>query len=258
MKNSKKLEKSKGVLLYATNTETVDYQSIASVSSQLAKHYLQLPVTVVGGNQETNSRYSIDSNKFERWNNLGRYRAYDDSPYDITLLLDCDYLVFSESLLKILDNLNGYKIARQNQFVGNASPDRMHQYSIPQLWATVVAFDRSDKSRLLFDLVGRIQRNYGYYSKLYNIPAGIYRNDFAFTIADNILNGYCQDHVNYLPWPITSISQPIQSLKLEGSKFYLKSNNRGYILPKQDLHIMSKAWFQTGECDAVLKEALNA
>lgn len=258
MKNLKELEKSKGVLLYASNTGTVDYQMIAEVSGQLATHHLHLPVTVVAASQKNNSRYNIDSGKFEQWNNMGRYCAYEDSPYDITLLLDCDYLVFDDSLLKILDSLEGYKIARQNNFVENSSPYRMHRYSLPQLWATVVAFDRSNKSRLLFELVGRIQRNYGYYTKLYNIPSGIYRNDFAFTIADNILNGYCQDHSNYLPWPITSISQPIQSLRLNGNKFYLKSSNKGYVLPKQDLHIMSKAWFQTSECRDVLEEALNA
>ena len=258
MKNLKKLEKSKGVLLYATNTDTVDYLSIANINRQLIERYLQLPVTIVSSESSSNRRYNIDSNEFEQWNNLGRHTAYDDSPYDITLLLDCDYLVFDSNLLKILDGVSGYKIARHNRFVEGTSPNLIHRYSLPQLWATVVAFDRSETSKMLFDLVGRIQRNYGYYTRLYNIPAGNYRNDYAFTIADNILNGYCQDASNYLPWPIVSISQPIQSLRLQGDKFYLRSGDRGYVLPKQDLHIMSKAWFASEDCRTVIKEALNA
>lgn len=258
MKNLKKLEKSKGVLMYATNTETIDYNSIANTNRRLIEHYLQLPVTIISSVPSQNHRFNIDSNKFEKWNNLGRYNAYEDSPYDITILLDCDYLVFSNSLLKILPVLNGYKIARHNNFVETSTPDKMHQYSLPQLWATVVIFDKSKKSRLLFELVGRIQRNYGYYTRLYNIPAGNYRNDFAFTIADNILNGYCQEQNNYLPWPITSISQPIQSLRLTNNMFYLKSSSKGYVLPKQDLHIMSKAWFASVDCVTVIEEALNA
>lgn len=258
MKNLKRSENSKGVLIYATNTDTVDYLSIANINRRLIEHYLKLPVTIISSTVSDNRRYNIDSLKFEQWNNLGRHNAFEDSPYDITLLLDCDYLIFDRALLKILDLCTGYKIARHNDFVETAAPDKIHRYSLPQLWATVVAFDRSKQSELLFDLVGKIQRNYGYYTKLYNIPAGNYRNDFAFTIADNIINGYCQDPINYLPWPIVSITKPIQSLTLNQNKFFLKINDKGYVLPKQNLHIMSKAWFSTDDCSNVVRTALDA
>ena len=46
MQNSKKSEKSKGVILFAFNT-SVDYVAIADQSSQLIQHNLKLTVTLV-------------------------------------------------------------------------------------------------------------------------------------------------------------------------------------------------------------------
>ncbi len=35
----------------------------------------------------------------EQWHNLDRCHAYDLSPYDTTLLMDIDYLPFTDNLL---------------------------------------------------------------------------------------------------------------------------------------------------------------
>lgn len=258
MNNLDKSEKSKGVLLFATNTDTIDYVAIAEMSSKLISHYLQLPVTIVTSGTSNNRRLSVDTGKFESWYNNYRYSAYEQSPYDITLLLDCDYLVFNRNLLKLLHNVSGYKIAKHNNFVESISPTYMGKHSIPQLWATVIIFDKSEKSKLLFELVGKIQRNYGYYCALYNIPPSNFRNDFAFAIADNIINGYCQDIENYIPWSLTTISEPITDLSLIQNKFYLKTKDRAYVLPKQDLHIISKAFLQSTQCRELIERDINA
>jgi hypothetical protein len=258
MNDSNKSVKSKGVVLFATNTDTVDYVAIAHRAERLINHYLGLPVTMVEGTRRPNRRYNVDSGQFEQWNNTGRSMAYDLSPYDQTILLDCDYLVFDDNLLKVLESNVDYKIARHNRFVDHADHNTMGKHSLPFLWATIVVFDRTPKSQMLFDLVARIERNYAYYCRLYNVRDTIYRNDYAFTMADNILNGYCQDNANYLPWPMISVANPIDSLELRDQKLLLKVKDQAHVLPKQNLHILSKAFLMSDACERLIEAAIDA
>ena len=94
--------KSRGVVLFAENTDTINYLAIAHRAERLINHYLDLPVTIIGGESSIkNKRYNTDSGEFEPWNNSGRHAAYELSPYDQTILLDSDYLIFDRNLLKI-------------------------------------------------------------------------------------------------------------------------------------------------------------
>jgi hypothetical protein len=259
MTNLNKSEKSKGVVLFATNTDTIDYEAIAHRASRLISHYLKLPVTIITNNiKSKNQRYSIDSGQFEQWNNAGRAQAYALSPYDQTILLDSDYLIFDDNLLKIVDTVNDYTIARHNTYIDGADAGAMGTYSLPTLWATVVVFNKTPRTKLLFDLIGKIERNYSYYKKLYNIRESNYRNDYAFTIADNILNGYCQDPINYLPWPIVSFCNKVQSIKLKDGKLLVKSDTQAWAMPKQSLHVMSKAYLLSDDCNILIEDAINA
>ena len=258
MNDSNKSVKSKGVVLFATNTATVDYVAIAHRAERLINHYLGLPVTMVEGTRRPNRRYNVDSGQFEQWNNTGRSTAYDLSPYDQTILLDCDYLVFDDNLLKVLESNVDYKIARHNRFIDHADHNTMGKHSIPFLWATVIVFNRTSKSQMLFNLVARIERNYAYYCRLYNVRDTIYRNDYAFTMADNILNGYCQDKANYLPWPMISVANPIDSLELRDQKLLLKVKDQAHVLPKQNLHILSKAFLMSDACERLIEAAIDA
>lgn len=258
MKNSNTLEKSKGVVIFATNTDSIDYKTIAEHNAELIKHYLKLPVTIIENSQEQNTRYNIDSNKFEPWYNLGRYQAYKHSPYDTTILLDADYFILDQNLLKILDTVIDYKIVRHNKYIDNTPSDTLGKYSLPSLWATVVVFEKSPKAKMLFDLVAKVERNYAYYQRLYNITAKNFRNDFAFTIADVILNGYSQDSSNYIPWPMLSVNTPVDSIELAGNKIVIRSQQKAYVLPKQSLHVMSKSWLASEQCGQFIKDVLDA
>ena len=258
MKNSNALEKSKGVVLFASNTETVDYVKIAKQASRLIEYYLGLPVTILDAKStKPNQRYSIDSNKFETWNNSGRSRAYELSPYNTTILLDSDYLVLDDNLKKIIDTTTDYKIVRHNEFIDIGNTNTMGTYSLPFLWATVVVFEKSNKSKMLFDLVSRIERNYSYYRKLYNIRESNFRNDYAFTIADNILNGYTQDQSNYISWTMKSLGSAPISIKLQGNQIHVKNKDHAYVLPKQSLHVISKFWLLSEECEEFIKAAID-
>jgi hypothetical protein len=258
MKNLEVSEKSKGVLIFANNTGYIDYTTIAQRAEILVEHYLKLPVTIVTGQDLINHRYNIDSGKFEAWHNGGRYLAHELSPYDQTILIDGDYFVFDDNLLKILDVVSDYQITKTNNYVCSQHSNQMGQYSLDTLWATVMVFNKTPKTKMLFDLVGVIERNYQYYRDLYNIEARNFRNDYAFTIADNIINGYSSDSKNYLPWPIVSVPSTIDSLELRGSKFYLKTAGQAFVLPKQSIHLMSKAWILSDECQRLIEAATHA
>jgi hypothetical protein len=184
--------------------------------------------------------------------------AYELSPYNQTILLDSDYLVLDTNLLKVLDSLQDYKIVRHNRYLDSSPVGPMGKYSLPHLWATIVAFERTPKAQALFDFVARIERNYGYYQQLYNISAGNFRNDYAFTIADLALNGYTQDPINYIPWTMLSVNTTIDNISLQDRKLIVKSNNRAYVVPKQSLHVMSKAWLTSDACEEFVKEAERA
>ena len=183
MTNSKKLEKSKGVIVFAFNSSTVDYVKIADQSSRLIEKNLKLPITLVTDEDATpqfnydsvirvnsksgNVRNATDDTLIE-WKNFDRYLAYQLSPYDTTILLDCDYLVLDNSLLNLLDTNFDYKLMHNSHNTKDDMYQLMGTLGLPFVWATVVIFKKSKLSAQYFDLVGKIQRNYAYYSMLFN------------------------------------------------------------------------------------------
>ena len=256
MKSSNVPEKSKGVLLYAFNTDAVDYVKIADRSAQLIHHTLNLPVTLVTDRPCTVSNINqtvIVNNDYvnvrkgyanlSAWRNGDRYRAVEQSPYDETLLVDSDYLMLDQSLLKLMNTVTDYSIMSKNNFLTRESPSRISDTSINQVWATAVIFKKTQKTQQLFDLVGRIQRNYEYYRCLYNIGATNFRNDFAFAIANNIINGYTDS--NLIPWPMLTIENPIQDIDIVGNTLVIREQSRAYVISRQNIHIIDKDYLSS-------------
>lgn len=238
MKNLNAQEKSKGVLLFAFNTDKINYVEIAERASRLIKHTLDLPVTTITdiGDMPKNYRKGYEGGSL--WYNCGRYLAYELSPYDETLLLDSDYLILDNSLLKILETTVDYRIMSENQSPAGTMDGNMGMLSLNYVWATAIAFKKTTKSRLLFELVGRIQRNYEYYIRLYNLRERNFRNDYAFTIADNIINGYTNS--SGIPWPMLTIDNPITNLELSDSKLIIREKDRAHVIAKQNIHVIDK------------------
>jgi hypothetical protein len=258
--NSENLEKSilmrRGIVVFAFNTETVDYVRIADQTSQLAGHYLDLPVTLITDHDaDPKFRYhniiTIDKqgdnwrDNNVQWRNFGRHYAYTLSPYDETILLDTDYLVLDDSLDKLFATDFDYKLMHHNTNYVGAVYEQMGETSLPFVWATVVLFRKSKKSELLFDLVEKIQRNYGYYRKLYNIREGNYRNDYAFAIANNILNGYNLNEDQGIPWPMFTIEEKIDQVLYDDNFLYVYSEGTGKVVARQNIHIMDKQYLQS-------------
>jgi hypothetical protein len=251
--------KSRGVVVFAFNTD-VDYVAIADRTSRLIDHYLDLPVTLVTDmdskptfdydkivrveSSSGNVRHSTDS-QTTTWKNLGRYMAYELSPYNETILLDTDYLVLDDSLLKLFATDFDYRLMHHNRTPLGASYEEMGETSLPFVWATVVLFRRTERTKLLFNLVGRIQRNYSYYRALYNIREGNYRNDYAFAIANCILSGYSLNEDQSIPWSMFTVEKQIDRMRLVDNQVRIYHDTQAVVTPRQNIHVMDKEYLQS-------------
>lgn len=236
-------EKSKGVVLFAFNTNTVDYKLIANRASKLITHTLGLPVTIITEMLAPQTNTRVGYAHGTQWFNGDRYRAYDFSPYDETLLLDSDYLMLDDSLLKILDTTTDYTIMTNNQNFRQSITGTMGNLSLNFVWATAIVFKKTRRSKLLFDLVGRVQNNYRYYSKLYNLRNSNFRNDYAFAIADNIINGYRPSQG--IPWTMLTVADTVKALEIKDNKIIVREEDTAYVIPRQSIHIMDKEYLQS-------------
>ena len=252
MKNSSAQEKSRGVVIFAYNTSTVNYEQIALQASRLVTHTLKLPVTVFSKQQSKQDNYRIGYAHGSEWFNHDRYCAYTLSPYDETILLDSDYLILDDALLKILDTVDDYRIMTNNQYPVTTSSTKMGPTSLSHVWATAVMFKKTAKAKQLFDLVGRIQRNYDYYRKLYNFTVRNFRNDYAFAVADNIINGYIA--TQGLPWSMLTIDKPIKKIEIKNDNLIVREEESAHVITKQSLHVMDKDYLQSDEYIALVDQ----
>jgi hypothetical protein len=247
MKNSNVPEKSRGVVLFAYNTDAVDYVAIANKAARLIKHTLDLPTTIITDSEVVNNfkNTRVGYANQTPWRNGGRYHAYELSPYDETILLDSDYLQLDRSLLTILDTTQDYRLIHNNHSPRQSMSGNMGELSLDYVWATAVTFKRTEKTKLLFELVGRIQRNYGYYQKLYQITARNFRNDYAFAIANNILSGYTTDKTNGVPWTMLTFDRLISQIDIMPDKLIVREEAQAYVIPRQNIHIIDKDYLQS-------------
>jgi hypothetical protein len=187
-----------------------------------------------------------------QWFNGDRYRAYELSPYDETLLLDSDYLVLDNSLSKILDTTVDYNIMTDNQNFVQSMTGNMGEISLNYVWATAIAFKKTTKSKMLFDLVGRVQNNYRYYCKLYNIRNSNFRNDYAFAIADNIINGYASSPG--IPWKMLTVDKTVNALEIKNNKIIVKTDGDAHVIQQQSIHVMDKLYLQSHAYDEFIEQ----
>jgi hypothetical protein len=115
--------------------------------------------------------------------------------------------------------------------------------SLNYVWATAVIFKKTTKSKLLFDLVGKIQRNYPYYRKLYNLREHNFRNDYAFAIADNIVNGYTNSPG--IPWTMLTVNASLKKIEIKNNKLIVREEESAHVIPRQNIHVMDKNYLQS-------------
>ena len=238
----------RGVLIYAFNNGDIDYFAMAKWSQKRIKRLLGLDTTIISNSEQASSGGTRTFNdKRSQWLNASRCNAWEDSPYDETIVLDADYIVNSDTLLKLFDTKQDFLIHQtvsdvtaQNQFVGQESFGELH---FPQSWATVFYFNRAEDNQLIFDTVRMIKENYQHYANLYKFPRQPFRNDYAFSIALAALAGHRTTDEYRIPWPLTTSTHNVD-VTVEGNKIHLQydKNNKPQRLTikDQDLHVLNK------------------
>jgi len=254
-----------GVVMFAFNTQTVDYVEIAARAAKLITHTLNLPTTLITDiepassiksrfDQVVISNSGLDNRRigqFEsgsEWKNGNRFNAYDLSPYDTTILLDSDYLMLDTSLLTITTMVTDYQIMNDNRVLSTTETQyNMGITSLPYIWATAVVFRKTAKAKMLFDLVGRIQRNYQYYYKLYQVDHDNFRNDYAFTIANRMLNGYATEKTCSMPFKMLTVEVEVESISKHKNMLIIKDKKTAYAVPKQNMHVIDKQYLLSND-----------
>ena len=233
---------------FAYNTDTTDYVSIAERTLKLASRTLGLPYTLITTDPQEydNQRYDTDTGKFVQWRNAGRYRAYDLSPYDETLVIDADFLIFNKTLAQVFDQeFWDWQIMRDATGLTQQYPRDMGKNSLPYVWATAFAFRKTPRAQTFFQLIQRIQENYGYYRALFNIEQRNFRNDYAFAIADMAMSGYTVSGQPALLGPMLHVDNAVTSITSHKDKFVIRDADRAYVVPRTNMHVISKSYLQS-------------
>lgn len=274
---------SKGIIIFAYNTRQVDYAKISLISATLANKHLNVPVSLITDDSTVRwmkesgiyhiskkvfDKIIIDENKEENLNyrilhdgdisekilfrNQNRHKAWDLTPYDRTLILDCDYFIFTNVLSNYWDIDEDFMISEgvkdlypQDRF--NHDDKYISNTGIKLFWATAIMFTKNHFTKSIFNYLQYIKENYNEYSEIYRFDERVYRNDFVFSISEHTFGGFEVSKKVNLPKLLTTIDRDMlvdvsPDFKLTFLLEHPMKNN-SYIatsIKDSDVHIMNK------------------
>jgi len=269
-----------GVLIFAQNSKELDYALMALISGTLAKKNLNVPVSLAADthtinwmkqsniyaeaisvfdkiieidvDRSNNIRNIKDGteNKTVPFKNAGRFSAWKITPYDRTLLIDSDFLIFSNSLSQFWEIDEDIMISRSMLDLANTDRSGYHDKYISDTgihlyWATTIMFTKNEKSKVFFDLVEYIKENYSSFSDTYRFDSRMYRNDISFSIAKHIFDGFSTNLNNSLPpIPTTLDCDVLEDVSPDGRLTFIMSQDGNLYYPMstihRDVHVMNK------------------
>ncbi len=260
----------RGALLFAFNSPKYDYYKMAVATAKRINHFLKLPVTVVTDEKSVPDLpdYQFDNviivepdknniRDHSVWINKGRYQAYQLSPYDETLLIDTDYMVNSNKLLKLFELNTDFCCHDTTSFLMHpgVAQEVLSAYSFKTLWATVVMFKKTQRSKQIFECLEMVQKNYDHYANIHNFIAGVFRNDYALTLATRIANGHTSPKEDVIPWNLVHVGKNTSVYRNNDDEFNTEYTvmydnwQRGKIrkeyctIKDTDFHVMNKDIF---------------
>jgi Rps23 Pro-64 3,4-dihydroxylase Tpa1-like proline 4-hydroxylase len=265
-----------GCVIFAQNTVGVDYVKLALFAAKRVKQFLSIPVSLATDSMDYLSFYPEHTEVFDKiinvygsnnqqkrfydgtlafqtseWKNLTRNQVYNITPYDRTLVIDSDFIINTDTLVRALENDYEFQIYKKSFDLASWRPDtfsRINQHSIPFYWGTVFIFEKTPSTESFFNLIEHIKTNWEYFRIVYKIDSHLYRNDFAFSIAIHIMNGLTEGDFGWeLPGKMnfTLDRDFIISMKDSSMQFLLEKQHYPgeYTLVKTnnlDIHVMNK------------------
>lgn len=245
---------SRGAIIYCFDVNGTNYHRITNFAISLIKKYLKLPVTVItnketvgriqGHNDQIVIENSAGNNRFYKdrtvpWYNLERTMAYELSPYDETILLDSDYLVYTDNLLELINTKYDFLLHdRAYDLTGRTDFRYADMSMIPIVWATVIVFKKTELARKIFEMAQYIQRNYRYFCDLYRLDFRNYRNDYAFAMALKQIAIFDKQH--FIPSAMQMLPMNAKILKINDEGLTYQFNDSINAIAKQDVHVLDK------------------
>ena len=178
--------------------------------------------------------------KFSKpWYNLERHLAFEHSPYDRTVVMDVDYFCYSDKILRLLESENDFLVHKNAHDVMHREIMRYDRQAMLDLvWATVLIFNKTPRTKAIFDTVKLVKQNYQHYCNLYRISYMNFRNDYAFAIALNQINGH-RDY-DLIPDSIATVPADAEILELNDKGAVIRWDNKTILVQDQDLHFLNK------------------
>lgn len=197
----------------------------------------------------SDTRYTKFSGKYF---NTNRSSAYDFSPFDETILLDADYLMLDNTMDHVWNSDEDFMC--NNKIVGlDHKPHppgfekRLSDMSVPMYWATAVYFQKTDKSKIIFDHITFVKENYNFYRQLYNFtPNVFFRNDYSISIGIHLVNKCIEiGNISSLPVDYIKVSQEFDEIHdfVDGNLIITSEQEQGKFLLHRvlnNVHIMNK------------------
>lgn len=213
----------KGALIFAHNSETLDYLKMSLIAAKFIKKNLNVPVCIVTDQfsiDQTDVKIDVDNlividrpavTNYRNLNgerhpfiNSTRNSAWQLTPFDRTLVIDSDLLIMSDVLAQYWEGDDFLICDRAHDILGTRlgqEDQKVSDHNINLRWATAIMFTKNSRTEKLFEVVEYIKKEYRYFSDLYEFDPRNFRNDIAFSIANHILNGFVESN-NYLPAPL--------------------------------------------------------
>ena len=107
---------------------------------------------------------------------------------------------------------------------------------------------KTEETQIFFDLVKHIEEEWTHYKRVYHIKSQLFRNDFAFSIAAHMLNGFYQGNfVSELPGSMLYTTDKDILWKIDNDEMMFLVEKKDYygeytaIRTKgQNIHVMNK------------------
>jgi hypothetical protein len=271
---------SNGILIFAHNSTALDYALMSVIAGGLAKKHLNVPVSLATDKNtvlwmknsniydrateifdkiiliekpKTNNQRKLHDGEHSEmipFTNTNRTSAWDVTPYDRTLLIDSDYLIFTNSLNEYWSSSEVLISSAMNDINDKSRAGYHDRYvsdtGVHMFWATTVMFSKNDSGKRFFELVNYVKNNYQYYGDLFRFDTRQYRNDIAFSVTKHILDGFETDSITSLPPVLTAIDRDmLHSVDTNGKLTFLVSPKMDSTfvvtsLANTDIHIMNK------------------
>jgi hypothetical protein len=270
----------RGIVIFGVNNEHVDYVQIAIMAAAFVKrHMIGYNICLITDKASVEHGRAYDVNDFftdivlipednlelfenkrsykdtqyhavsSRFRNESRSLAYDLSPYDETLLIDSDYLICNNIFNTVWGcaediMINKSAIGLMHNELGGEE-FRLNPFGIKMYWATAIYFRKGPKAKTLFGLVAHIKDNWDFYKLTYDFPNSLFRNDYAFSIAIHILNGFLENDDYVVPLPSDNILTAMDTDQFFG------------ILKHDELCFFAQDLSETWRFNAVTTKGLN-